>query len=1380
MKLKQIIFSVITTAALFAGQSFAANSALNNWSASSVSSLGSSTVQQMSCDETNYSTVYVNNYGILLDYFYNSSNVPLYLWRYKIFNYGNHIVYNSSNYPGKDSGVLIFNRNKLASHNWKINPYQTVRHLTTAEEVGSPAYFNFNWSFYSPYTSTVSNSYGNFSFYKPNYRNPGSHPTTPALGSNYDAETRMLTFFDSDNNEGTTSDNKGVVECQRYQIRWCGDGILATAYGEQCDNGLANGTQGNSCSATCQNVPVPLPPDVTVQKSVTGSKIQGQNVTYTLTSRNIGSGLANNVVVTDTLGTGLTFIPSSSTPTPSSVILNGNGTTTITWNLGNMPANSIQYIKFDAQIKTSVPNCSTVKNQVQIAASNEPYQFTFNNDAMVTSPIQCPQNPQLWLQKDVVASTGGYMPNGYAVYTITYGNSGSGTATGTFVTDTLPSDVTFANSLPSPSSINGQTLTWNVGNLAPNQQGLIKIYVKINNNVPLCQNHTILNKGVVDATNAGPAEDDATFLILCYDLWSNKVIDKPVVASGDVVTYTIRYGNLGPLTAPNWSLFDNLPAGLQYLPNSVVIHSGVNIGQPTVTGTPSAGQKLTWTGFTNMPAGYSGLVSIKATVLGPVASGHIYVNKVCIEGDNYYNNNNCGEATTTTTGFGGTPFFDVNIKKTVDKTIVKYGDTVTYTIVVTNEADATSPITGYTVRDYLPAGVDYVNTTGGPGGIVTTLSGTKEIIFSGLPALKPGDSITITFTATYKSTVNEINYTEVCTYNGVSGTGVKDRDSNPCNRGRNHRVEDDEDQVTIGPDTGPPGQSPECQGLSGNPDVTNLITSASQVSVEYECRTTWGAYPVDAVLQCGNGQVFTGTTINSTPFKATCTYSNPTNTKAVCVVARRPNPACEKPVAIRPGGGGHRPYCGDGIFQPDRGEQCDPGNPLLGIKPAGVPAGKVCRPDCTFGDRPSGITVGVQCSYIDPPSINVGEYMPYRWDMEYGYYRPGGAGYGQATSACTSNTGDVRINIDSLDCEFSLNGPNGASKTWVQKCYSNPNLPLINTAFSSAKIKYDLPNPGGLGAVQITGSYYLGLGEYRLEMRVINGRLCNGNALTLGDRICQMNFGVTKQYAVSRTPTGTSSSTKDLDDYKRQDNTKVLQVNELIKVLDSFALSNADTNLIAQMVNKYVTLAVKVDTIDDKLDNNTTVTKAGVSKVPGKNIFVIDAKTPDGKRGTITVLENATFSKGAFTLIVINGNLTVKGDLTKNPNGMFIVRDGDLTFSAIGNAQENNQNQTVKGIFIGLQNVKAEGDGYQAAFNNDLNKPWINGGRLLIHGVILGGNLKELVEGRRSIVESWFDKRAGDGLLDDGALVIKANPEIFTNLPPGAEDISLTLNIFKQ
>ncbi len=61
----------------------------------------------------------------------------------------------------------------------------------------------------------------------------------------------------------------------------------------------------------------------------------------------------------------------------------------------------------------------------------------------------------------------------------------------------------------------------------------------------------------------------------------------------------------------------------------------------------------------------------------------------------------------------------------------------------------------------------------------------------------------------------------------------------------------------------------------------------------------------------------------------------------------------------------------------------------------------------------------VKCSYIDPPAINVGEYMPYWWDMEYGY-NISGTGYSLATSMCTSAKTDTRINKNSLNCEFTL------------------------------------------------------------------------------------------------------------------------------------------------------------------------------------------------------------------------------------------------------------------------------------------------------------------------------------------------------------------------
>ncbi len=101
----------------------------------------------------------------------------------------------------------------------------------------------------------------------------------------------------------------------------------------------------------------------------------------------------------------------------------------------------------------------------------------------------------------------------------------------------------------------------------------------------------------------------------------------------------------------------------------------------------------------------------------------MYVNSVCVVGDNNYNNNNCGTAVTTVTGTTTTgSFFDINLSKSVDKSSADNGETVTFTIVVMNESDVTAPVNGYTVRDYLPTGIDYLGNPTGPSGMNVTLS----------------------------------------------------------------------------------------------------------------------------------------------------------------------------------------------------------------------------------------------------------------------------------------------------------------------------------------------------------------------------------------------------------------------------------------------------------------------------------------------------------------------------------------------------------------------------------------------------------------------------------------------------------------------------------
>lgn len=60
-------------------------------------------------------------------------------------------------------------------------------------------------------------------------------------------------------------------ECVNVTLKWCGDGILDTSYGEACDLGAQNGQPGAQCTATCTLPPVVQDPDVTIVKTVVGA-----------------------------------------------------------------------------------------------------------------------------------------------------------------------------------------------------------------------------------------------------------------------------------------------------------------------------------------------------------------------------------------------------------------------------------------------------------------------------------------------------------------------------------------------------------------------------------------------------------------------------------------------------------------------------------------------------------------------------------------------------------------------------------------------------------------------------------------------------------------------------------------------------------------------------------------------------------------------------------------------------------------------------------------------------------------------------------------------------------------------------------------------------
>jgi uncharacterized repeat protein (TIGR01451 family) len=84
-------------------------------------------------------------------------------------------------------------------------------------------------------------------------------------------------------------------------------------------------------------------PKVNLTDAATPSVNPGSSITNTLTYSNAGSSPASNVVVTDVLPAGDTYsaaLDQGTGPKPATVVNNANGTTTLTWNVGNVAATS--------------------------------------------------------------------------------------------------------------------------------------------------------------------------------------------------------------------------------------------------------------------------------------------------------------------------------------------------------------------------------------------------------------------------------------------------------------------------------------------------------------------------------------------------------------------------------------------------------------------------------------------------------------------------------------------------------------------------------------------------------------------------------------------------------------------------------------------------------------------------------------------------------------------------------------------------------------------------------------------------------------------------------------------------------------------------------
>lgn len=165
------------------------------------------------------------------------------------------------------------------------------------------------------------------------------------------------------------------------------------------------------------------------------------------------------------------------------------------------------------------------------------------------------------------------------VYTLSLTNPSEYDATGIWVTDLLPSDVTYISSTPSQGTYNFSTGIWNVGNIPSGDSTTVTLQVAAQVNSGTL-GKTINNTASITALNETDPELSNNSAIAGITVVPEQAdIDISIGVSnatpieGEFIDYTITVSNNGPKTATDLTILAQLPSGLTFIDSTLNVGS---------------------------------------------------------------------------------------------------------------------------------------------------------------------------------------------------------------------------------------------------------------------------------------------------------------------------------------------------------------------------------------------------------------------------------------------------------------------------------------------------------------------------------------------------------------------------------------------------------------------------------------------------------------------------------------------------------------------------------------------------------------------------------------------------------------------------------------
>lgn len=501
-------------------------------------------------------------------------------------------------------------------------------------------------------------------------------------------------------------------------------GSVTNRAGAAFTSGSFNGVSTSITVST----PVFQPVIQVVKSASTTNLTVGDTFNYSIQINNTGN-IAATVTLTDPIPAGAVF-------STNSVIINGVPTPGVSpatgINLGSIAAGSSATVTFVATI-TSLPESRQLTNQA-VASFNYtlPSGRTiagFSSSNNIAIPVSLPNvtivnsdNVEYGVVGDVIRYTSVIRNNGtVAVNNVVYVNP-------------LPPNTPF---VPGSVIVNGTSFPLSnptagipIGTLAPGAEVTVTFEVTITMPIP----SQINNQSTVSFTSgsfSGSSSSNTTETpVIQPQIALVKTANTVNATVGDTVVYTVTVSNTGNLQA-NVTITDTIPAATSFVANSVVV-SGV----PQPGATPGTGIPV---GV--VAAGATAVVTFAVvvdTLPSPQQLSNFATSSFTFTPPD--GRTLTGTATSNTLTFPvSSP--NVAVVKSTTSTAAALGDTVIYSILVTNSGIA--PVNNIQLSDPIPAGASFVTGSVTVNGVAQPAANPAGGISLG--TLAPGASATITF-----------------------------------------------------------------------------------------------------------------------------------------------------------------------------------------------------------------------------------------------------------------------------------------------------------------------------------------------------------------------------------------------------------------------------------------------------------------------------------------------------------------------------------------------------------------------------------------------------------------------------------------------------------